>query len=125
MDSKSLPAHLAGLPSDRANSTLNTQRRRLVELMRTLSFGRIENLDVRDGEPFLTDEARIVRVAKLGAGIAPTTENSVEFELKQPVCELFEELRRIKNGKVLVEFRHGLPFLVEITTVLEEGEGHS
>jgi hypothetical protein len=113
MDTKLLPTRLAGSPSDRAISTLSAQRRRLVQLMRTLRFGRIENLIVRDGEPVLTAEVRVVRVAKLGGDIAPIIENALDFELKQPVRDLFEELMQIQNGTVLIEFRHGLPFTLE------------
>lgn len=40
--------------------------------------------------------------------------NPEEFELKRQVRDLFEELERIQDGTVIrLEFRHGLPFLLE------------
>jgi hypothetical protein len=39
---------------------------------------------------------------------------SNEFALKKQVCDLFEELERFQDGTVIrLEFRHGLPFLLE------------
>jgi hypothetical protein len=37
-----------------------------------------------------------------------------EFGLKQAVCDLLDELAQLSDGLVLrLEFRHGLPFLLE------------
>jgi hypothetical protein len=39
-----------------------------------------------------------------------------DFELKKAVCDLLDELERLQNGMVvLLEFKHGLPFLLETT----------
>jgi hypothetical protein len=37
-----------------------------------------------------------------------------QFELKQSVRDLFDELGRLQNGTVVrLEFKHGLPFSLE------------
>jgi hypothetical protein len=41
-----------------------------------------------------------------------------EFQLKRQVFDLFEELESLPDGTVVrLEFRHGLPFLLETTRV--------
>jgi hypothetical protein len=43
--------------------------------------------------------------------------------LKRQVRELFEELERISDGTVIrLDFRHGLPFSVEITLIVSTRE---
>jgi hypothetical protein len=42
--------------------------------------------------------------------------NANDFELKQPVRDLFDELARLRSGTIVkLEFRHGLPWLLETT----------
>jgi len=49
--------------------------------------------------------------------------NADQFELKGQVRELFEELGRISEGMVIqLEFRHGLPFSLEITPIVAKPE---
>ena len=56
----------------------------------------------------------VVRVARLGDKSNWTKRNSGEFELKMQVRDLFAELMRLESGTVIrLEFRHGLPFLLE------------
>ena len=39
-----------------------------------------------------------------------------DFELKQAVCDLLDELAQLRDGIVVrLEFRHGLPCLLETT----------
>ena len=94
---------------------LSTQQQALVQIMGEHRFGWIENLPVRGGQPVFTPDVKIVRVAKLGAetvGQEPLHAN--EFELKGPLRELFDEFVRLQNGIVVrLEFRHGLPFILQ------------
>ena len=78
-------------------------------------FGRVENMCVRDGQPILDSTVNVVRVARLGDKSNWTKlRNTGEFELKMQVRDLFAELMRLENGTVIrLEFRHGLPFLLE------------
>jgi hypothetical protein len=93
---------------------LSPAQRSLVELMHVHQFGRIENMSVRDGQPILDSTVNVVRVARLGDKSNWTKLGHSECELKSQVRELFAELMRLRNGTVIrLEFRHGLPFLVE------------
>jgi hypothetical protein len=80
-------------------------------------FGRIENMRVCDGQPILDSRVKVVRVARLGGGSdAIKVTSPDEFELKRQVRDLFEELDRLQDGRVTrLEYRHGLPFLLETT----------
>jgi hypothetical protein len=94
---------------------LSSAQRSLVDLMHMHQFGRIENMPVRDGEPIFNSDVKVIRVARLGGGgDAAKVTRTDEFELKRQVRDLFEELARLENGTViLLEFRHGLPLLLE------------
>jgi hypothetical protein len=86
-------------------------------MMQQCQFGRIENMSVCDGQPILSPDVKVVRVVRLGGRSGkvkgPSTD---EFELKRAVCDLLDELERLQNGMVvLLEFKHGLPFLLETT----------
>lgn len=67
------------------------------------------------GEPILNGDLRVVRVARLGGGSDPGNVTRTDgFELKTQVRDLFDELERLQDGTVFwLEFRHGLPFLIE------------
>ena len=83
--------------------------------MQKHQFGRIENMPVRDGKPVLDCNMKVVHVARLGSEHDRTKAvASNEFELKKQVRDLFEEMERLQDGTVIrLEFRHGLPFLLE------------
>ena len=85
--------------------------------MHVHQFGRIQNMPVRDGQPILDSTVNVVRVARLGSeSDGMNSMANDEFELKRQVCDLFEELERLQDGTVIrLEFRHGLPFLLETT----------
>lgn len=101
--------------SYRSSSDLTDTQRWLLQLMREHQFGRIEGLRVQAGQPVLDPSIRIIRAARLGGANHGTTARSgTEFELKQAVRDLFAELERLQEGLVLLlEFRQGLPFLLE------------
>ena len=98
---------------------LSPAQRWLVYLMHLHQFGRIENMLVRGGEPILNGDMVVVRVARFGGGTdAAKVTRTDEFELKRQVRDLFEELDHLQDGTViLLEFRHGLPFLLETTRI--------
>ena len=96
---------------------LSPGQRALVELMRAHQFGRIENMAIRASEPILNGDVKVVGVARLGS-VSHAVTRTDEFELKRQVRDLFEELDRLQDGTViLLEFRHGLPFLLETTRI--------
>ena len=52
-----------GLPT---KSSLPAGRKQLVETMQRINFGRIEGLDIRNGEPTFSSTTRIIQDIKLG-----------------------------------------------------------
>ena len=108
------PQTAPGLEVPLRTQDLSPRQRSLVDLMHVHEFGRVENMPVRAGEPILNSDVRVVRVALLGKRSTPTGVNGEKFELKQQIRDLFEELERLQHGTVVrLEFRHGLPFLLE------------
>jgi len=100
-------------------STLSHERRRLVELMQSINFGRIERLQVSLREPMFTPPPVIVREHKFSSENGPRPESGKEdFLLKRQVIELFDQLDAIENGVIdEIEIKHGLPFRMIVTEV--------
>jgi len=95
-----------------AKASLPEPRRRLVELMQSVNFGRIENLPVRGGQPVLDPPPRVVREIKIGGDNGPRAElGTSNFLLKEQVVELLRCLSEIGDGRIdVLEVKHGLPF---------------
>lgn len=93
-------------------ASLSAPRRQLLETMQRLNFGRIEDLEIRKGEPMFNPAPRIVQDIKLGGENGPRPELvAADFVLKSQVAEFFEHLTRIGDGSVeTIEVKHGLPF---------------
>jgi hypothetical protein len=91
---------------------LSPARRRLVELMQGLNFGRIEGLAVRGGDPVFDPPPRVVREVKFGGENGPRPERAAaDFVLKTQVAELFQQLDLLGDGTIdALEVKHGLPF---------------
>ena len=89
----------------------------LVDVMRQLSFGRIEGLAVRGGEPVREPAPRVVRTVKLGGadrGPRPGL-GARDFALKREVVEFLAACARLGDGVIArLEVRGGVPFLAEI-----------
>ena len=105
----------APFPIRQTNLDLSAQQRSLLEMMSEHRFGRVENIMVRDGQPIMDQGVKLVRVARLGGASRGAKDDAVEeFELKCSVRDLFDELARLQNCEIVrLEFRHGLPFLLE------------
>jgi hypothetical protein len=93
-------------------SALSINRRRLVETMQTLNFGRIEALHIRAGEPAFSPAPRVTQDIKLGTENSPRPElDRVDFVLRSSVIEMFAHFEKLHDGTVaVIEVRHGLPF---------------
>jgi len=92
---------------------LTPARRRLIDLVRRLGYGRVEHLHVRDGEPVFTPPPRVVRTVRLGR--RPDRVHGDEPTLKQQHHELLRLLAEVGDGVVArVEVADGLPVLVEV-----------
>lgn len=96
-------------------SSISPARRRLLRLMQTLNFGRIERLPVRGGDPVLDPAPVTVVEIKFAAENGPRPETRLsDFMLKRQVADLFALLDAIGDGELLIlSFRHGLPFTAE------------
>jgi len=95
-------------------------RRKMIELMQRVNFGRIERLAIRHGNPVLDPHPTVVREHKFGGGEnGPRPElGAADFLLKQQVIELFALFGQLKNGVIdVLEIKHGLPFRVTVTEV--------
>ena len=100
---------------------LSAKQRSLMELMRRHQFGRIENMAVQGGQPVLDHQVRIIQVAHLGSRNSATPiARGGDFELKSQVCDLLDRLGSLPDGtEVRLEFRHGLPFSIEIVHIAD------
>lgn len=97
-------------------TSLSAPRRRLLETMQRLNFGRIEDLEIRNGEPMFNPAPRVVQDIKLGGENGPRPElGTADFALKSQVAEFFDYLSRMGDGSVeSIEVKHGLPFKLVI-----------
>jgi len=110
-----------GMPQQVTKAQLTPGRKRLVEWMQRMYYGRIEGLPVRGGQPVCDPPPRLVREVKLDGERGPHTMLSREdFVLKAQVQELFAQIEMIGDGVILViEVRNGLP----VKMVFEEEVG--
>jgi hypothetical protein len=94
-------------------SALSEPRKKLVQSMQALSFGLIENLEIRQGEPVFNPSPRMVRDIKLGGDNSPRQKHQgSDFLLKHQIVELCSLLDAIANSTICIEVKHGLPFRV-------------
>jgi hypothetical protein len=98
-------------------AALSAPRRRLLELMQSVNFGRVEGLLVRGGEPVFEPAPRVVREIKMGGENGPRPErNAGNFLLKDQAVELFRHLDHLRDGEIeVLEVKHGLPFRLLVT----------
>jgi hypothetical protein len=93
------------LPSERA----------FLDAMHHLGYGRYELLRIERGELVLDPWPITIRQVRFGSA-NPGSENEcrAEFRLKDQVAELFEHVRSVDDGEILVlEIRGGLPFAMQ------------
>ena len=97
-------------------SSLTPGQTRLVELMQSLNFGRIEALQIRDGQPIFDPPPRVVQKVKIGADNNSRVEvEYADFRLKLGVIELLDAIGKLREGEVrAIEIRFGLPVSAEI-----------
>ncbi len=93
--------------------------RELLKAANFLRFGRIEQIPVRGGKLFLEENAKFIKVLKLGTA-SSQCEPPEDFTLRASVVQLFAQLRNVNPGMVRVlEVRHGLPFSVELEETVQ------
>lgn len=96
---------------NRTKQSLSPARRRLVELMQEVNFGRIEGLYVRDGEPVLEHTPNVRRDIVFGKVNAPNpARGRDDFALKDQIVELFDLFDRERSVTVeSLVVQNGLP----------------
>jgi hypothetical protein len=90
---------------------LSTPRTRLIELMQELNYGRIEGLEIRDGEPQLDPPPIAVRLFMFGKTNGPNeSRKRDDFVLKRKLIELFEIFDRERSLSIQeLMIDNGLP----------------
>jgi hypothetical protein len=99
-------------------SSVSTARRRLIETMQEVGFGRVEHLLVHASDPVWSPAPRVVRQIRLGKSDAPrSTPPAADFALRQEVVELFALFDSERDIHVeSIEVQHGLPVRVAVAT---------
>ncbi len=99
------------MPETRYKS-LSPKRRLLLDLIRSVRFGEIQDLKIRTGEPVLHPLPRMIRTVRFGSdsGAGPDSDNSNPV-LKRQVLEMLQEFDRLQDGTIAcLEIQNGLPF---------------
>lgn len=92
-------------------ASLSPLRRRLLEKMQDVNFGRILNIEIQNGEPAFTPLTRVERQIRFGGENHPRPETRLDdFPLKAGIVELFETIERMGSGMIQkLEIKGGLP----------------
>jgi hypothetical protein len=95
--------------------------RRLVAMMQRLQFGHFSRLRIHAGEAVLSPWPATVRGIKFGDKAVDQIESFAEnVKLPRQISELLGYIRSIGTGEILaLEFRHALPFRMEIEAAEE------
>jgi hypothetical protein len=111
-----LCAQEKAMSTAQTKSALSPARRRLVELMQRLNFGRIEHLEIRGHEPVLEPAPRAIREHKFCSENGPHRETGrPDCQLKNQVLDLMQLLDAVGDGTIAVlTVKHGLPFHAEL-----------
>ena len=99
-----------------AKASLTKPRQRLVTLMQHISFGKIEDLLVRNGDPVFDPSPRVIRSIKLGGKNCPRPEIGLaDFVLKAAVLDLFHHLDELGTGSIAaIEVCDGIPIHLRV-----------
>ena len=111
------------MSSDPTLSSLSPARRRLVDLIVAIHFGRLERLFVRNGQPVFEPAPRVVRTLKMNSRNEPGIRSvKADYPLQKEVVELLEQIRRMGNGCVpRIEIAHGVPLFAEFEEPTRDG----
>ena len=104
--------------ADRKSSLTPSQQQLLAEMQR-INFGRIFDLEVRDGQPVMDPPLRVVREIKFGGDNGPRPEVAkTDFTLKAQVRDLFAQLEALGDSVIsCIEIQRGLPFRMIVEEV--------
>ena len=101
-------------------AALTPARKRLVELMQEINYGRIEALRVQDGEPVFDPPPTVLRQYLFGKENGPNANRGVEsFALKKKVAELFDIFDRepsLSIQEIIID--NGLPVRMTVMSAV-------
>lgn len=103
---------------------LSAPSQRLLRLFQMINFGRLEELEIRDGEPVFSPTPRVFLELKLDVEDRPRPEAGIDrFPLRSQVGRFFTQLAQLRDGTVeCIEIRHGLPFRMVVEAMPAEVE---
>ena len=101
---------------------LSPAKQRLLRLFQAINFGRIEELEIRNGEPEFSPPPHVFVELKLDAADGPRPESHLDrFPLRSQVERFFAQIARLNDGAIeVIEVRHGLPFRMVIEAMPAE-----
>ena len=98
-----------------SRNSLSPARQRLVELVRRIHFGRVENLTVRSGEPLFDQGETVVREVKFGGENQPRFGSTSGAPLTDRTVEMFRYFDNLGDCLVrFLEVKHGKPFKMNV-----------
>ena len=106
--------------TDVSKAVLTPARRRLVELMQEVNYGRIEQLEVREWEPVFKPPPRVARQIVFGKDNGPNARRATDgFALKKKVAELFEVFDRERSLSIReLVIENGLPVRMTVADAI-------
>ena len=101
-------------------AALTPARKRLIELMQEINYGRIESLEVRNGEPVFDPPPTVLRLFLFGKDNGPNVSRGNDgFALKKKVAELFEVFDRERSLSIQeLMIDNGLPVRMTVADAL-------
>jgi hypothetical protein len=102
-------------------SQLSSPRQALVRLLQTVNFGRVEELEIHDGEPVFDPAPRVTFDIRLDLDEAARPELRLpDFALPAEVCRLIQQLDQLVRGTIArIEVRAGVPRRLSFETPAE------
>ena len=107
------------MPNVVTKAALTPARKRLVELMQEINYGRIEGLRVENGEPVFDPPPTVLRLFLFGKDNRPNEfRGSDGFALKKKVGQLFEVFDRERTFSIQeLMIDNGLPIRMTVAGV--------
>jgi hypothetical protein len=98
---------------------LSPEQRELLLLLQRIRYGRIECLEVRDGQPYLKGVRWTQKVKVLGDQAPHPAIQLDDFTFHQELSAFFQQFKRLGHGQVInLEIRNGIPFCYELNDSL-------
>jgi len=105
------------MPDGLRKGDLTPARRRLIELMQEINYGRIEGLQIQEGDPVFTPMPRVFRLFLFGKDNGPNRARECEsFAVKKKITELFGIFDRepfLSIQELIID--NGLPVRMTVT----------